>query len=365
MKILQIIYSLCSGGAERFVVDLSNRLAEDKGNEVVVLAVNDLRQKGCSHYLCDVNDNVRVISLGLKGLGIRTIYGIFRTIKRERPDVVHCHSNLILLYLPALFFKEPRYVHTLHSLADKCLVWKWCKPINRYLYSGKVQAVTISKECSQSYRSLYGLNNDCLIINGRKKIHLTSDAERVKGEVYSLTNGKQPVFINVARCDPAKNHELLFDVFEKLSDEGSDAQLLVLGSGHEDNAPKFKNHPNIHIVGERRNVGDYLACADFFILSSVYEGLPLTLLEAMSMGIIPVCTPAGGIKDVIRDGQNGFLAKDFDTESLYDTVVRAIKTGTVISKDAVIREFFEKYSMERCADNYWVIYRSFKKQHSC
>ena len=356
MKILQIIYSLCSGGAERFVVDLSNRLSQDKNNEVMILVVNDLRQKGCSHYLSDVNDNVRVSCLGFKGLGIRSLLGILKTIKKERPDVVHCHSNLILLYLPTLFYRVPRYVHTLHNLADKCLVWKLCKPINSYLYLRKVQAVTISRECSQSYRSLYGLDNDCMIINGREKIQLTADAEKVKAEVVSLTKGKHPVFINIARFDSQKNHKLLFDVFERLSAEGNDAQLLVVGARHEENMVKYKNHPNIHIIGERRNVGDYLACADFFILSSVYEGLPLTLLEAMSMGVVPVCTPAGGIKDVVRDGENGFLAKGFDTESLYDTVTRAIKAGAAIPKDAVVREFYEKYSMERCADSYKEIY---------
>lgn len=358
MKIFQIIYSLCSGGAERFVVDLSNRLARDKDSEVVILVVNDLQLEGCSHYLSDVKDNVRVISLGLRGLGIRSVLGILKAIKKECPNVVHCHSNLILLYLPALFYKMPRYVHTLHSLANRCLVWEWCKPINRHLYSRKVQAVTISGECSQSYRSLYGLDNDYMITNGREKIQLTADAGKVKKEVDSLMGGKRPVFINVARCDSVKNHKLLFEVFERLSAEGSDAQLLVVGARHEENMVKYKNHPNIHIIGEKGNVADYLSLSDYFILSSIYEGLPLTLLEAMSMGVVPVCTPAGGIKDVIRDGENGFLAKDFYTESLYDAVTRAMKVGTAISKDAVVREFHEKYSMERCADSYKGIYQS-------
>lgn len=357
MKILQVIYSLCSGGAERFVVDLSNRLAQDRDKEVVILVVNDLQMEGCSHYLPDVNDNVRVINLGLRGLGIRSVLGILKAIKRERPDVVHCHSNLILLYLPALLCKGPRYVHTLHNLADKCLAWEWSKPINRYLYSRKVQAVTISKECSQSYKSLYGLDNDCLIINGREKIQLTADAEKVREEVCSLTRGKQPIFINVARCDPAKNHKLLFDVFERLSAEGSNVQLLVVGARHEGNMVRYKNHPNIHIIGEKRNVADYLTLADYFILSSIYEGLPLALLEAMSMGVIPVCTPAGGIKDVIRDGDNGFLAKGFDVEGFYDAATRAIKPASRISKDAIAREFHEKYSMERCSMRYYNLYR--------
>lgn len=356
MKILEIIYSLCSGGAERFVVDLSNRLSQDKNNEVVILIVNDLRQKGCSHYLSDINDNVRVISLGLKGLELRTILRIFKAVKKERPDVVHCHSNLILLYLPTLFCKSPRYVHTLHNLADKCLCWRWCKPINRHLYSSKVQAVTISKECSESYKSLYGLDNDCLIINGREKIELTADAEKVREEVCSLTRGKQPIFINVARFDPQKNHKLLFDVFERLSAEGSNAQLLVVGARHEENMVRYKNHPNIHIIGEKKNVADYLALADYFILSSIYEGLPLTLLEAMSMGVIPVCTPAGGIKDVIRDGENGFLAKSFDVDGLYGAIKRAVSDGNLFSKDRLMQEYNNKYSMKVCTRKYYQMY---------
>lgn len=356
MKILQVIYSLCSGGAERFVVDLSNRLAQGRDNEVVILVVNDLQMEGCSHYLSDVKDNVRVISLGLRGLGIRSVLGILKAIKRERPDVVHCHSNLILLYLPALFYKMPRYVHTLHNLANKCLVWKWCKPINRHLYSSKVQAVTISGECSQSYRSLYGLANDYMIINGREKIQLTANAGKVKKEVDSLTGGKRPVFINIARFDPQKNHKLLFDVFGRLFTEGSNAQLLVVGARHEGNMVRYKDHPNIHIIGEKRNVADYLAQADYFILSSIYEGLPLTLLEAMSMGVIPVCTPAGGIKDVIRDGDNGFLAKGFDTESLYDAVEKSIKNKKCILTEHLIKEYATKYSITTCVERYLKAY---------
>lgn len=357
MKILEIIYSLCSGGAERFIVDLSNRLARDKDNEVVILIVNDLQTSGNAHYLSDVSDNVRVVCLGLNDLGIRSTVGIFTAIKKESPDVIHCHSNLILLYLPAFFLKKYKYIHTLHNLADKCICWKWCKPINRHLYSGKVQAVTISRECSQSYRALYGLDNDCVIINGREKILLTPDAVKVREEIDAVVGVKRPVFINVARCSPQKNHELLFSVFERLSAEGNDAQLLVLGSGHEANAEKYRNHPNIHIIGERRNIGDYLACADFFILSSVYEGLPLTLLEAMSMGVIPVCTPAGGIKDVIRDGENGFISDDFTADAFYKSIKHALDNKDNICREKIKFEFEDSYSMGACANKYLTEYQ--------
>lgn len=356
MKILQIIYSLCSGGAERFVVDLSNNLSQNPDDEIILLVVNSLDDPQAAHYLPDVNTKVKVRSVNGKGLTLSTLFGIYKAIKDERPDIVHLHSNMILIYLPVLLGVRTKFVHTLHSLAHKCLAWGWCKPLNRCLYRSKVHAVTISQECHESFKALYGKSYDTLIVNGREKIATTSALPEVKQELSRVLKPDAPVFINVARCHPAKNHPVLFDTFERLTSEGRGCQLLVVGSGHEANSEKYRNHPNIHIIGERRNVGDYLACADYFILSSSYEGLPLTLLEAMSMGCVPVCTPAGGIKNVIRNGENGFIANGFESADLYDSIKEALQDDTTINRDAIIREYEKEYSMKICAEKYYQVY---------
>lgn len=356
MKILQIIYSLCSGGAERFVVDLSNQLAEKPDNDITLLMVADKDDLISSHYLPDVSNKVKVLSLNKNGLSISTLWGIYKTIKQEKPDIVHLHSNMILIYMPILLGIRAKFIHTLHSLAHKCLAFSFCKPINRFLYRNKVQAITISEECHKSFLDLYGENYDLMINNGRDRIETTAALPEVKKELSSILKPGAPVFINVARCHPAKNHIVLFETFEKLANEGLDCQLLVVGSHHESNAEKYRNHPNIHIIGERRNVADYLAYADFFILSSVYEGLPLTLLEAMSMGCIPVCTPAGGISNVIRNGENGFLAKGFKSTELLAAIKEALSKAASIHKETIIREYKTLYSMKPCADKYYNTY---------
>lgn len=358
MKILQIIYSLCSGGAERFVVDLSNRLAVNPDNEVVLLTVNSLNNPKAAHYLPDVSPKVKVQSLNGEGLTLSTLMGIYKTIKREHPDIVHLHSNIVLIYLSVFLGVRTKYVHTLHSLAHKCLAWGWCKPINRWLYGNKVKAVTISQECQDSFLTLYGNQYDTMITNGREKIETTPALPEVRKELDAVLKPGAPVFINVARCHPAKNHPVLFETFERLTAEGSNCQLLVVGAHHEANAEKYRNHPNIHIIGERRNVADYLACADYFILSSGYEGLPLTLLEAMSMGCVPICTPAGGIKNVIRNGENGFLAKGFESADLYASIKEALQNASTINRDAIIREYEKDYSMKTCAEKYFDIYNA-------
>lgn len=358
MKILQIIYSLCSGGAERFIVDLSNQLAANPNNEVVLLTVNSLDNPKTAHYLPDVNPKVKVSSLNGKGLTLSTLLRTYKTIKQEHPDVVHLHSNMVLIYLPVLLGVRTKFVHTLHSLAHKCLAWGWCKPINKWLYRNKVKAVTISQECHDSFLMLYGNQYDTLITNGRDKIETTAALPEVRQELCRLLKPGAPVFINVARCDPAKNHPMLFSTFERLTAEGFHCQLLVVGANHEANAEKYRNHPNIHIIGERRNVADYLACADYFILSSCYEGLPLTLLEAMSMGCIPVCTPAGGIKNVIRNGENGFLAKGFESADLYASIKETLSNAATINRDAIIKEYEKDYSMKTCTEKYFDIYNA-------
>lgn len=356
MKILQIIYSLCSGGAERFVVDLSNQLAVNPNNEVVLLTVNALDNPQSAHYLPDVNPKVKVRSLNDKGLTPSALWGIYRAVKDEKPDVVHLHSNMVLIYLPVLLGTRSKYVHTLHNLAHKCLTWGWCKPINKWLYNNRVKAITISEECHNSFTTLYGDTNDTLIVNGREKIETTAALPEIRKELNAILKSGAPVFINVARCHPQKNHPVLFETFERLTAEGCDCQLLVVGAHHEANAEKYRNHPNIHIIGERRNVADYLAYADYFILSSGYEGLPLTLLEAMSMGCIPVCTPAGGIKNVIRNGENGFLAKGFESADLHASIKEALQNASTINRNAIIKEYEKDYSMRTCAEKYYGAY---------
>ena len=80
--------------------------------------------------------------------------------------------------------------------------------------------------------------------------------------------------------------------------------LIVLGDKYHHWTDKLKGSQRICLLGLKENVGDYMAAADYYVMSSDWEGLPITLLEAMSMGVIPVSTPAGGVADVIKDGTN-------------------------------------------------------------
>ena len=144
-------------------------------------------------------------------------------------------------------------------------------------------------------------------------------------------------------------------------DEGENVVLLVIGYGYDSPTiqPIVKQaNKHIHFLGLRHNVVDYLSCSDFFTLSSDYEGMPITLIEALACGCIPVGTPVSGFNDIIVDGQNGFVAESISDEAYFTTLKRAINNKKNISTDSLKALYREKLSMVFCAREYEALFQS-------
>ncbi len=356
MRIVELSYSLASGGGERFVVDLSNKLAENPDNEVVLLVTNTDKVSKFMHYKDSVSKNVKLVSLGCdSGQQMKSFWKVLRYIQKNKPDIVHAHCSSLLLFLPALFARETKYVHTLHNLAQKCLKGNWHKVLNKFFYRSLIQPVTISPTCYKSYIGLYGKGSVVNVTNGREPVPVSKGIKK---------DSAVPTFVHVARCASQKNQGLLFRTMKRLYDDGYNFKLMVLGAGFESSEyMQYDALPYINIIGESKQVGDYMAQADFFILSSVFEGLPLTLLEAMSVGCIPVSTPAGGVVDVVCNRKNGFISKDFSDDAFYQTVKEALENLDKINRQDIIREYNENYSMDVCANKYYEVYKHILGQH--
>lgn len=362
MKIVQITFNLSSGGGERFVVDLSNELS--KTEEVVLVQIQSNEDSHNAHYLPELNPQIKYVNLGFKEfVSFAVINKIYRTIKKECPDVVHAHCTLLPLAMAAILYKKPVYYHTLHSLAERCLGPAYLKPLYKYLYKNKVKAINISDICNESYERLYNLHNASVINNGRSPVIHSELLEDVKREVGELKlHEDDKVFIHVGRFHPVKNHKLLFETFKRLIVEGEHVILLVVGNGFERHEVYNNDFCNgIYFLGEKRNVGDYLICSDCFVMSSLKEGLPISLLEAMSVGLIPVSTPAGGVCDVIVNHKNGYLSKSHEPSDFYESVKETIGNVANITKEKIINDYNENYSMKACSEHYRALYHAGKK----
>lgn len=362
MKILQLIFSLSSGGAERFTVDISNELSKD--NEVFLCTILSDNIGDNSFFKNQINENVEYINLASdKGFSINSFFKILRLIIRIKPEIIHFHLNTILyLYIPSLIFgKRIKFIHTLHSVAEKTIGFKWQKKVNKYFYENNlIQPIAISKESELSYVNFYKSENIEIIENGVRKFKKTPLFKYVKDEINGMKlHDNSKVFIHIGSYLEPKNQNLLIDVFNRLLNEDKDIILIIIGKLFDTGEAiklKQRSDKGIYFLGTRENISDYLLNSDLFVLSSLWEGLPISLLEAMSCGVIPVCTPAGGIPDVIKDETVGYLSKDFTEEGLYNAIVLSLKNIDQFNSKNLINYFNSNFSIEECSLNYEKIY---------
>lgn len=353
MKIIVLLYSLTSGGAERFAVDLSNEL-EEAGHQVTVVTTDSDAIGSNSFNRAELRPEVGYVNLGARtGHSLSALLGVYNIIRHLRPDVVLVNTQLIPILLPLLRFRRIRFVNTIHSVATAYLRSPLLKPLYRHLYRHRVTPVTISGYCSRSFRSLYGVDTDVTIVNGRNRPACSEEAEAVRAKMQVFSQG-HPVFIHLARYSAPKNQQVLFEALHHFPQ----VRLVVLGKDYPDSLIRSEDASQVWFAGEQHHVADYLACSDFFILSSLFEGLPITLLEALSYGVVPISTPAGGVVDVIRDGENGFLAQGFDAEALACAIGRALSCP--LDKEKLREEFNEKYTMRECAARYEQLFLSLR-----
>lgn len=154
---------------------------------------------------------------------------------------------------------------------------------------------------------------------------------------------------------PQKNHKRLIRCFNKFIESGYDAILLIIGSDFNSKSGlelQTAACNSIFFLGQKHNISDYLSLSDIFVLSSDFEGMPITLIEALANACVPVGTPVSGIIDVVEDGVNGFISSNFTDESFIKLLVRSYKGYKLINGAKLIETYNDKLSISVCADQY-------------
>lgn len=362
MKILEVITALSSGGAERFVVDLCNQMVED-GHEVTLLTLKNLNIGNNGFYLDDLSSKVKHVNLGLGKFNYNTFFKLNKAISRIDCHVVHFHLDAAFFgFLSYFFVRNKKYVVTCHNQAENEKQERLRLFVKRICYKiGMFNYIAISHQNAESIEKVYGKAPKKIIYNGRAPMPVSCKLNIVKAEIEKLKlNAKTNVFTIVARCNPQKNIPRLIRCFNKLSDVGYNFVLLVIGNGYDsDNFSAIKKSAceKIHFLGERHNIADYLSNSDFFTLSSDFEGMPITLIEALACGCIPVGTPVSGFNDVLKNGKNGFVAKEISDKAYYNTLVEAIEYKENIDREDLKRLFEKKFSIKACASQYEQLFK--------
>lgn len=363
MKILQIIPSLESGGAERLVVDLSNELC--KSHEITICSIRPLSDE--YFYIKELNKKINLVSLNKPGgVKIQFIWKLFRLIKREKPQIVHSHlaSSLHYLLLSILLFNKVKFIHTLHNLAEKEEVNNIIWNIRKWLVKTKrLSLVSISEQVNESYKRITNFES-AIIYNGRPEISVTSKFTETESEIKGFKiNSETIVFLHIGRIVEQKNQKLLIDAFVNANIDNS--ILLLVGkdySTNQSNTRELKKISNdrVHFLGERSNISDYLILSDVFCLSSIYEGMPITIIEALSVGLPIISTAIGGIVDMIDDTTNGILVRDLSVESYTGALTdfcNLSKEDISIIRNNNIKHYKNHFCISETASKYESIYK--------
>ncbi len=354
MKILEIVYGLGSGGEERLVVDLSNELS--KTEDVHLLVLKDVEQ----FYAPQLSQRIKVYYLKLPvGFSVKQTWVIYKFIKEISPDIVHMHdaSRYYVLLSSILLRRDIKFYMTIHS--DVLKAYKngiSGMQVKLAHYLGRTRFITISPQNHAQFKSIYPGYKVCQITNGRAAPLLSTHYDEVKAEIEHYKKNKDTiVFLHVATCIPVKNQELLFTAFNQFTKNGANAILLVIGNRFDSQLGqhlKLIANNNIHILGTKQNVYDYMACADAFCLSSLREGMPMSIIEAVLSGLPIISTTVCGAVDAIKNGENGYLSPDFEIATYADLLAKFAENKNLLQLYAQQNKGNSIYNISSCAKQY-------------
>ena len=305
MKILQVIPYFCFGGAETMCENLTYALTE-LGHTVVVVSLygehtpiaRRMEQAG-----------IRILYLDKKlGLDLSMIPKLVRIMKQEKPDVVHTHLDVIKYAVAAAKLSGiRRCVHTVHNVAHEEAEGCLQKIVNSiYFKLGWSIPVALSPEVRKTIVSFYGLKEQQvpMIYNG---VDLGKCLPKTD---YALS---QPAaLLHIGRFNEQKNHKGLLEAFAQVVKVYPDCCLQMIGEGDlreetERYAETLGLREKVSFLDNQTNVYPFLQKADIFLMPSKFEGMPMTIIEAMGTGLPIVASAVGGVPDMLEDGKSGML----------------------------------------------------------
>ena len=329
VKVMQIVPMLSPGGAERVAVHIARGLNRRR-YEPMVISFSE--RVGCDldYMLEDAGIEVRYLGKH-PGFDYRVYSRLDSVLKECEPDVIHTHLHVLRYALPSMLLrKRAAMVHTVHNLAEREIEPR-ARLIQRYALTHGVEPVAVAEEVAASLSKLYGVRR-CRVIANSIPTDLYANPQIPRRE-WRAKHGFQDsdvLFVCVARFAPQKNHRLLLESFAQGPASDPRAHLVLVGEGNlradlEEHAGKLNLAGKVHFLGLRSDIPDVLGAMDVFVLSSDYEGNPLSVLEAMASGLPIVSTAVGGVPNLFETGKEGFLVSARDPQGLAKSMNSLLK----------------------------------------
>ncbi len=325
--VCQILHSLHVGGAEVLAARLARRL-RDRYRFLFV----------CLDELGSLGEELRaegfpVHVLGRRpGLDWRLALRLAGLLRRQRVGVIHAHQYTPFFYAAAARVAGPRapILFTEHGRHFPDCPSRKRLAANRLLLGRGDRVVGVGRAVCEALVRNEGIPaaRVGLVYNGIDLDRFASASPGRAAVRRELGLGAGDlVILQVARLDYLKDHATAVRTLRRVVRRRPEAHLVLVGEGPE--GPKIRElvaqaglADRVHFLGLRHDIPRLLAAADLFLLTSVSEGIPLTLIEAMAAGLPVVATRVGGVGEVVEEGRTGLLAPAGDDDGLARHVLR-------------------------------------------
>ena len=337
IRVLQVIPTFGLAGAEIMCEQLVDGLLSTGRYEIFVVSFYTYHSPITVRM---EQKRINLIYLGKKhGFDPSIVFKLIKIMKRCRIHIVHTHLYALSYAIPAAICANvPIRIHTIHNVATK-EARKIKRRIAGFFYKYcQVVPVSISPSVKNTVIEEYNMDESIpLICNG---IDLSRCLVKEDYAVHGIFR-----FLHIGRMAEQKNHRTILQAIKRLKCEGRRFAIDFIGTGPyekelRDSVQEMNLHDSVSFYGLQSNVYPYLNRADCFLLPSLYEGMPMTLIEAMGSGLPIIASGVGGIPDMITNEESGILITPSE-EDLYIAMCRMMDMG------AAQRERLGRNALER------------------
>lgn len=363
MKILHLITNTDLGGAQKVAGILCNKAVEN-GHQVALASMPD------GPFWDTLSPKVKQFKVKnlIKPISfipdLKSYFEIKKIIKDFKPDILQLHSSKagFLGRMAGRKIKK-HIVYTVHGF-DSVRIKN-----RKFLFIEKI----MQKECGAiipvSFYDEKNLikekitSNIVCIPNGidKNELNIVTNDE-IKQKIINSKNKGNFNVISIARISKQKKFEMFLKVAEKLVKDNINFFWVGTPTDPEEeikynNLIKNNKIPsNVYLLGEVQNAGAYIQFADLFVLFSNYEGLPITIIEALASGKPVIASYVGGIPELIENNKNGFLINSIDEAVEKILIISRNKTLLKEMGDNSFNKFEANYTLDKMYNSYMELY---------
>ena len=370
VKILRVIARLNMGGPALHVAYLTEGLRE-RGYDTVLVAGTLARGEDSMAFVADARDVeiVQIDQLGREISPLRDLVAtvrLARLIRKERPQILHTHTAKAgtvgrVAAVIAGSRRPPIIVHTFHGHVLRGyfgpLRSRFFRQLERWLATKTTALIAVSPQVRDDLVALGVAPKERFVvirlgIELDERVADTSANGRTDNRRYLGIPGDRFAVGWIGRMTAVKRTDDILVAFKRLRDSGVDAVLCLVGDGPDRPELERRAHElgvirDTVFLGYQEDVAPFYSAFDALILPSSNEGTPVSAIEALAAGRPVVATRVGGVPDVVRDGEDGFLVDAGDTDELADRLEQ-------LARDPALRERMGEQGRERVLPRYAV-----------